>query len=92
MVNDVWNKPVENSTASYRLSKKIFRLKQEIKKWTKDVGMKEENRINELMQEMDVLDRMESNSRLTAEINEKRNNLRLELASRLHKNRVAQKI
>lgn len=49
MVNDVWNKPVENSTASYRLSKKIFRLKQEIKKWTKDVGMKEENRINELM-------------------------------------------
>lgn len=84
MVNDVWNEPVEDGTASFRLFRKLFRLKQEIKKWTKDVGKKEENRINELMQEMDTLDSFESKSMLTADLNEKRNNLRLELANRLH--------
>lgn len=42
LVVDTWKNTPPNGTTNFKIAKKLKRLKIEIKKWTKDMGLREE--------------------------------------------------
>lgn len=63
---------------------KLHRLKSEIKKWTKEVGLKEEMWITDLMDELADLDHIEAEFPLNADDKDNRNLLKVELTNKIH--------
>lgn len=84
MISGFWKDTIIQGTASYGLATKLFRLKNERKKWTKEVGLKEEEHVTDLLSELAKFDLIETESGLDSEGKEKRNKLRLKVADRMH--------
>lgn len=84
MIANVWNSINCRGTPSFIIATKLFRLKDEIKSWTKEVGKTEENGINDLMTDLDFLENMEGTIGLSNADRERRNGLKLELTDKLH--------
>lgn len=59
-------------------------LKVVIKTWAKEIGRKEEEDINDILMEIDDLDRKEEHSLLSIDERDKRKNLKLMLSNKLH--------
>lgn len=76
---------------SGRISKsyKFKILKSEIKKWTRKVGLKEEGTINEIMEELNLLERQEGVSGLNSVESSRRNKLNFDLVDRLHMDAIS---
>lgn len=83
MVIDCWNSTQVSGTISYRIAYKLRRLKPEIRTWAKVTSKKEEEYVNEILQEIDLLDRKEEISVLSPADWEKKNVLKTDLANRL---------
>lgn len=60
-----WKESVIEGTASYKIAYKLKRLKNEIKKWTKEEDFKEESKIECIMANVEALDSKEANFCLT---------------------------
>lgn len=82
MVVDCWNSTKIKGIVSYRIVQKLKRLKQEIKTWV-NVNSKKEECINDILLEIDFLERNEKDSILFAADRDKRNTLKSDLANRL---------
>lgn len=84
MVFKVWKESAFQGTASYYLHSKLRHLKSKIKTWTKEVGLKEETRITNLLEELADLDYTEAETGLNVDDRDKRNVLKVELGNRMH--------
>lgn len=69
--------------ASYKVAKKLKMLKVVIKNWVKQERVKGEEGINELMEELGELDRLDREGGRCREDGEKREMLRVDLANKL---------
>lgn len=82
MIKKMWKDTKVKEKASFNVVTKLKSLKAEINKWTKDEGLKEEKKINDLMQELDEMDKKDDEG-LTLDEGEKREILGMEIANRL---------
>lgn len=84
MVESVWNNTTCRGTPSFRLVSKLKKLKEEIKVWVQEVDRVESGLISDLMKEIAILDKQDGELGLSATDRKRRNNLKLELASKLN--------
>lgn len=69
---------------SFRIATKLKVIKQEIKKWVKETGRKEEESITDLISEIDILDGEEECGNLIDTGRERKCSLKADLAKKLH--------
>ncbi|XP_021891901.1 uncharacterized protein LOC110810135 [Carica papaya] len=81
---NLWNNSIYRGTPSFRLASKLKKLKEEITVWVKEVDRVENGLISDLMKENGILDKQDGELGLSATDRERRNNLKLELASKLN--------